>query len=194
MKLVTHKYFLMSLMTFFLAVAVSPLTAEVYKTVDKDGNVTYTDTPPPDGSQPIDLPPISVIEAPVYETGSKQTDEGEEKELSLRELRKNYKDFAIVAPQQEESVWHPETPITVTWNTKFNLQEGMMMTLFVDGVQQESTTVRSIPVSDLERGEHTLRAELRDAKNRKVASADPITFFVKKPNLYTNRLNARPRG
>ena len=194
MKLVTHKYILLSLMTFFLAVAVSPLTAQVYKTVDKDGNVTYTDTPPPDGSQPIDLPPISVIEAPIYETGPKQTDEGEEKELSLRELRKNYKDFAIVAPQQEESVWHPETPITVTWNTKFNLQEGMMMTLFVDGVQHESTTVRSIPVSDLERGEHTLRAELRDAKNRKVASADPITFFVKKPNIYTNRLNARPRG
>jgi len=194
MKLVTHKYFLMSLMAFFLAFAVSPLTAQVYKTVDKDGNVTYTDTPPPDGSQPIDLRPISVIEAPIYETGSKQTVEGEEKEIPLRELRKNYKDFAIVSPQQEESIWHPETPIMVTWNTKFQLQDGMMMTLFVDGVQKESTTVRSIPVSDLERGEHTLRAELRDAKNRKVASADPITFFVKKPNLYTNRPIARPRG
>jgi len=64
MKLMTHKTFILILVAFSLAIMASPLIAQVYKTVDKDGNVTYTDQPPPDGSKPIKLAPISVIEAP----------------------------------------------------------------------------------------------------------------------------------
>ena len=42
-----------------------PLTlaaqGEIYKVVDKDGNVTFTDQRPSDTAQPMDLPPLSVI-------------------------------------------------------------------------------------------------------------------------------------
>jgi len=40
MKLNTHKAFLLTLTVLFLALTAAPLTAEVYKVVDKDGNVT----------------------------------------------------------------------------------------------------------------------------------------------------------
>ncbi len=36
--------------------------AEVYKLVDDKGNVTYTDQVPADGSPPMQLPELSVIE------------------------------------------------------------------------------------------------------------------------------------
>ena len=41
-----------SLVMFFalLMISATPLMAQVYKVVDKDGNVTYTDQPPADGS------------------------------------------------------------------------------------------------------------------------------------------------
>ena len=45
-------------MTFACA---SQALAEVYKTVDKDGNVIYTDQPPDPQSKPMDLPGLSVI-------------------------------------------------------------------------------------------------------------------------------------
>ena len=45
-------------MTFACATQAS---AEVYKTVDKDGNVIYTDRPPDPESKPMDLPGLSVI-------------------------------------------------------------------------------------------------------------------------------------
>jgi len=183
-----------SLMMVFtlLMLSATPLLAQVYKVVDKDGNVTYTDQAPADGSRPIELKPISVVEAPTYQTKPKANDAEADKEMSIRDLRKNYRDFAIVSPQQEESVWRPDGPFPVAWNTKYALQEGMQVTIFLDGKKHTTTTQQMVPMANLDRGEHVLTAQLRDANNRLVAEAAPVTFFVRQPGLYNRALNAPP--
>ncbi len=185
---------LLTAFTISLLISATQLSAQVYKVVDKDGNVTYTDQAPADGSAPIELQPISVIEAPTYETApaSTEADAEDAKEMSFSQLRRNYSDFAIVSPQSEESVWRPDGPISVAWNAKNALQEGMQVTILVDGKKHSSTTQQMVAVADLNRGEHTVTAELRDAKNRVVAKAGPVTFFVRQPGLYNRALNARP--
>jgi hypothetical protein len=186
-----RKTLAITVLAFLLAIAASPLTAQVYKVVDKDGNVTFTDQAPADGSKPIKLAPISVIETPVYEVAPKATeDENADKEPTLGNLRKMYRDFAIVTPTQEESVWKPDGPIPVSWHARNPLRQGMEITLFLDGKIHSTTTQPIIALNGLDRGEHTLKAEIRDAKNRTVATADTVTFFVKQPNLNTNpRIN-----
>lgn len=175
--------FLISLMT----TAASPLMAQVYKVVDEDGNVTYTDKPPPDGSKPIDLAPISVIEAPTYEKAPEATEEDEaEKAMSLGYMRRVYRDFAITSPSQEESVWKPDGPVSVTWAVNTGLQPGMQVILYLDGQRHTATVQPMIPLIGLDRGEHTLKAELRDSRNRIVATAETITFFVRQPNVFSN--------
>ncbi|MFC1778275.1 DUF4124 domain-containing protein [Pseudomonadota bacterium] len=198
MKLMTHKTFLMILATFSLAIMVSPLAAEVYKIVDKDGNVTYTDKPPADGSKPMDLPPLSVIETPVYGKTPRQEAEeaaaaGGTKEVPLRTLRNNFRDFAIISPLQEESVWRPEGPISIAWSSSNQLLEGMRVQIFLDGQQQADTTAPMIPVSGLDRGEHTVTAQIKDTRNRTIATAEPITFYVRQPGL-SNRVRPAPSG
>lgn len=194
-----------SLMIVFalLMISATPLMAQVYKVVDKDGNVTYTDQPPADGSGPVELKPISVIEAPSYPTetspGDKPDSADADKKMSLSYLRKNYRDFAIVSPQADESVWRPDGPIPVAWTTKYALQDGMQVTLFVDGKRYSTTTQPMVPVANLDRGEHTIKAELRDAQNRVIAQAAPVTFFVRQPGLYNRALinsppSVKPRG
>ena len=46
-----------------------PLTAiaagEIYRVVDENGNVTYTDQKPAGGGEVVDLPPLSVIETDI---------------------------------------------------------------------------------------------------------------------------------
>jgi hypothetical protein len=199
MKLTTQQIFLMTLVTSFMLMTADPLMAEVYKTVDEDGNVSYTDRPPGDGAKPMDLPPLSIVETPVYEktareaalTASAATGE-QNTEIPLKTLRRTYRDFAIISPLSEESVWHPEQAIPVAWSVSSPLEAGMTVTLFIDGKKQAATTQPIIPVAGLERGEHTLTAELKDSKNRKIATAQPVTFFIRQPNIYTNRV--RPRG
>jgi hypothetical protein len=185
MKRLMVKTFFLILMACALAMATNAMSADVYKVVDEDGNVTYTDKPPPDGSKPIKLAPISVVEAPTYEQPKKADAEGEEsKEMTLGYLRNHYSDFAIVSPQQEESVWHPEAAMPVAWSTRYQLQEGMQVTVYVDGKQIAKTSDQIIPVSNIERGEHKVEAQLTDTKNRRIATAEPVTFFVRRPGLY----------
>lgn len=196
MKLMTHKTFLLTLAVFSLAIVVSPLAAQVYKIVDKDGNVTFTDKPPEDGAKPMDLPPLSVIETPDYgKTAREQAEEaaaaGEEPEVPLRTLRNNYRDFAIVSPLQEESVWRPDGPISIAWSASNGLMEGMMVQIFLDGQRQANTTASMIPVNGLDRGEHTVTARIVDGRNRVIATAQPITFYVRQPGLASQ---ARARG
>jgi hypothetical protein len=193
MNLKTHTIRFLILLAFSLSMTSGHLAAQVYKIVDEKGNVTYTDTPPKDGSRPIELRPISVIEAPTYEKKpgpDENSTEGEDtKKMSLAYLRKNYKDFAIVAPQQEESIRNPQRAVSVAWNTGYRLQKGMQVTVFLDGRQQATTREQIIPLTGLDRGEHTITAELKDAENRKIATAEPIRFFIRQPTLLSNRLN-----
>lgn len=193
MKLIAYKSSLLLLMALLMMFTVTPLTAQVYKTVDADGNVTYTDQPPKDGSGPIKLAPISVIETPEYVTAPKEsaTAEGDENsKQSLKTLRNKYRNFAIVSPQAEESIWHPDSPVSVAWNAGSQLQEGMTVSVSVDGRQQAITTANVVPVPGLDRGEHTVTAELLNASNQKIATAEPVIFFIRRPSV--NR--PRPRG
>ena len=195
MKLITNKTFLLILIAFVLVIANGPLTAQIYKVVDKDGNVTFTDRSPADGAKPVDLPPISVIESPVYETKTKPAEaEAAANEPSLRDMRRNYKDFEITSPQPEQSLWQPEQATMVAWNARYQLHPGMQVTVFVNGQQYATSTEKMIPIGELDRGEHTVTAELKDAKNRKIATAKPVTFYIQRPNIYTNRRGPIPRG
>jgi len=191
MKRVMYKTFFLVLVTFSMAAIDGAVYAQVYKTVDEDGNITYTDIPPKGGAEQVKLAPISVIEAPAYEQAEEVVDPVAEdagsNDLSVKELRRNYRDFAIVAPLPEESLWHPEAPISIAWNTRYELQLGMQVLIYIDGTLQTKTSVQLTSVPKLDRGEHKVEAKLVDENNRTIATAEPVTFFIKRPNVYSNR-------
>ena len=60
------KTIVISIAALFLAA--TAWSGEIYKVVDKDGNVTFTDQSPGDGSQPMNLPELSVIETDSADT------------------------------------------------------------------------------------------------------------------------------
>ena len=127
-----------------LLLVLTPLAglAEIYRVVDEDGNVTYTDQPPGDGSQPLDLPELSVIETekpaqPVEPPAAEQEDEAK----TLRELRKMYRDFKVIQPLAEETFWGTANSVTVSWGGSAPLQEGVTAVLYVDGVPQDLSLI-----------------------------------------------------
>lgn len=201
MKFISNKALLMILMTFSLALTAGSLMAQVYKVVDEHGNVTFTDIPPGDGTKPVDLPALSVIETPDYEETARQAAEAaaaagvdaEPPEETLRSLRQSFRDFEIISPQSEESVWAPDGPIPAAWRTSNALQDGMQVMIYIDGNLHATTAQPMVPLVGLERGEHIITAEIRDQRNRTIATAPAITFFVRQPGLY-NRPRVGPRG
>ena len=82
-------------LAFFLLPLAAFTQGQIYKIVDEDGNVTFTDQRPATGAEPMDLPPLSVIETdvPVPETPAVVADQ-EPKPPTSSELRKQFRDFA----------------------------------------------------------------------------------------------------
>jgi hypothetical protein len=181
-----------SLAGVFLLSVSTAWAADIWKVVDEDGNVTYTDQPPKDGSAPMDLPELSVIETIVPEVQT-PAGEGEAKEPTTRDLRKLYRDFRITRPLGEETFWGTANKVTITWGSNAPFTPDLNVRLFVDGRAEVTAASGSVTLS-LERGEHKVFAELRDASNRRIMKSETITFYIKQGSANFNRPRPTPRG
>lgn len=162
--------------------------AEIYKVVDKDGNVTFTDQRPSADAQPVELPPLSVIESDIEvpdPAAAQGGAESEEKPLTPRELRRKYRDFRITSPQQEETFWGTANTVVVNWSSSAPLDPGMNVRLYVDGQAQDTPPGGGVSLT-LDRGEHQVYAELLDAGGRRIVATEPVTFFIKQHSAFFN--------
>jgi hypothetical protein len=184
-----------------LAFLLLPLAAfsqgEIYKVVDKDGNVTFTDQPPVEGAQPMDLPPLSVVESdvqvPEAPPGGANAAADEPKPPTTKELRRQFRDFRITQPQHEETFWGTGNTVVVSWGSSQPISPEMSVTLFVDGQGQKAPGAGGVTLT-LDRGEHQVYAELRDGRNRRIVTTDTVTFFVKQHSVNFNRPNIGRRN
>lgn len=160
---------------------------EIYRVVDEDGNVTYTDQRPSAGAEPMDLPELSVIKTdpPPQPAGPEQAQSQQSGAPTPRELRQQYSDFQIMQPQQEESFWGTGNQVTVAWGSSQPMLPEMTARLYVDGQAQEAPASGSVMLT-LDRGEHQVYVELLDARKRRILATDTVTFFVKQGSALIN--------
>jgi len=188
-----------AVLTLFVSVSAG---AQIYKQVDEKGNVTYTDQVPLDGSAPMTLPELSVVEMDstpepategTDEASEMAGDEATEREPTPRELRRMYRDFRITRPSQEESLWGTENMAVISWGSSTPLRENMRVNVFVDGQQRPSSGSDMIAIR-LDRGEHRVYAELLDGRARRVVTTPTVTFFVKQYSANFNPSNPAPNN
>jgi len=171
---------LLVLLAFTALSSAAYAEGEIYKVVNPDGSVTFTDQKPAPGAEPVQLKPLSVVEteAPPPQAAAAASAEPAGKEPSERDLRRMYGDFRITQPKNEETFWGTANQVTVAWGSSEALQDGMRVVLYVDGEAREASAGGSLTLQ-LDRGEHQVYAVLRDAGNRRIAATDTVTFFVK---------------
>lgn len=179
-------------LAFFLLPLAAFSQGEIYKVVDENGNVTFTDQRPATGGEPMDLPPLSVIETDVQVPDTPATAADQEpKPPTSSELRKQFRDFSITQPEQEQTFWGTANTVVVSWGSSQAIPPEMSVTLYVDGAGQKAPATGGVSLT-LERGEHQVRAELRDERGRRIVTTKTVTFFVKQHSQNFNR--ARNRG
>jgi hypothetical protein len=176
----------------FLMSVSTAWAGEIWKIVDEDGNVVYTDQRPKDGSAPMDLPELSVIETDIQVN---QTPAGAEnvKAPTASELRNVYRDFRIIKPLPEETFWGTANTVVVTWSSRAPFTPDLNVRVFVDGKARVAPANGSVSLT-LDRGEHKVFAELRDASNRRIVRTESVTFYIKQNSVNFNRARPGPRG
>lgn len=162
-----------------IGLALNPALAQtIYKTVDENGNVVYSDTNPDGDGVPVTLRELSVVKpgkletAPAAEENRAAGDDQETAQAAPPGL-------SIVSPQSEETIWNTAYVLSVALDISGPLPEGSQLAYIVDGEVKETSRSPRAQLTEVFRGEHQLTVELRGSDGRTLASAGPVTFFMR---------------
>jgi hypothetical protein len=168
--------------------------AEIYRSVNENGVVTYSDQPNPK-AESVKLPAANISTQPTQPSQKTQTTDTVEKKLGQHV---DYTAFEINSPKDQDTFQNAtEFPISVTINPA--LQEGDKIQFLLDGtpiLSPVADTGITIPkVQDgkelVERGSHTISAQIINAQGDVIATTPGITIFVHYVTLYQTQKNKK---
>lgn len=161
----------------------SPFAAgEIYRYVDEEGNVVFSDEPPADKrpTDTIDIPRINTIPAePLHMPASSSPAEAPSDSSTI------YDKLEIRSPAHDSTVRDNTGDIRVQVSLQPALADGHQLVLFLDGVEFARGRRYNATAKNVDRGSHTLEAVVYDAKGkaliRSPASQVHLKRFFKKP-------------
>lgn len=148
--------------------------AAVYKWVDEEGNVVYSDKPHADAKK-LNLPPPSIY-SPPSTASEANTTRKKEKEGST-----GYK-VLIVSPRQDETIRDNTGAVTVQMVLEPSLkaEAGHQLALLLDGIKQPGNSISSLlQLQNVDRGSHTVQIQVEDAEGKTLATSNVVTFHLK---------------
>ncbi len=170
------------LITGALAIASIPAGAELYRWVDANGTVHYSDTPR-EGAELITLKPTNVIPSrrPTPARTPVNVRSGEEgSEPSQEEVPVEYTAVTITSPTEDQTLWNLGGTLTVQIQVEPKLQNGHGVVLFYDGrpVNTDPVVSSSITIDNVFRGQHTVRASVKDLEGNTLFNGPGVSFMV----------------
>ena len=159
---------------FLVALLVLPavLGEALYKWVDEQGNVHYSDKPHP-GATRLHLPKPTTYVAPSVAAPKTLPQESGQQQPQFS----GYTRFEIASPAPDQVFWNVRS-VTVTLAVKPELREGDQVTITLDDKTVGPNASLTATFSDLDRGEHSVHATLMGAGGNMVAK--PVTFYIQK--------------
>ena len=163
--------------------------AEIYKSVDKDGNVVYSDEPLSADAKPVTLKQLSVVTTrkPVV-TSPASPDPDAEQDLELteeeaRDVRAHFAGFALTRPVPEETYWGTDNAILASVELPNPLLPGYQIVFSVNGNDLAPDVATTTRISGFDRGVHTISAQVVDQRGGTVVSTPVVTFYVKQHSV-----------
>ena len=147
--------------------------AGLYKGLDDEGNVVYSDKPFTNAEE-FTPPSLSIVDAPKGERKKAIVETEETAEFK-------YTDFDIGSPTNNQTIWdNPNLTVVLALKPKLNLDAGHTAWLLVDGnpiVKNSQSTTMQIGQTD--RGAHQLQAQIRDSEGKIVVLSRTILVHIK---------------
>jgi hypothetical protein len=157
------------------------ISQQIYKTVDEDGNVVFTDIPPKDdevGEQIVVEQPNSFSVGEGAGEASQWIVEPEAAEADAEEPRERYLSLAIVSPADDEAVRENAGNVTILTEPTPHLKVGHRMRLIMDGQPVQEGRQAQFKLENVDRGTHTIVTEILDEQGRVLIRSAPSSFHM----------------
>jgi hypothetical protein len=170
----TKKSLLTLLSIFSLCI---PVHAEIYRWTDETGTVIYSDQPR-QGAEAVKLPGITSYSGPSVPKTTRQADSKPEEQEEFTK----YSSFEISSPADDATVRENTGRVEVTLSLTPALEKGDSVVYELDGAQFKVEGVAHA-FTNVDRGTHTLKAFIVNAKGQAVTSVVSTTFHLKRTSI-----------
>lgn len=164
-----------------VAVLSSTTVAQIYRTTDAQGNVVFTDTPPPGGAaEQVQLQHTNTAE-PTPPTEPKAA----EPEMTVEQAPPE-RAVKIVSPAHEETIPMGGGNFSVTARVEPPLAKGQAMRLLLDGTPTGKLQPSGFwDLTSVDRGAHDLTVEVIDSDGTITARSQSVRVYVMRPSVIT---------
>lgn len=147
--------------------------ADIYRWVDENGSVVYSDRPHP-GAEKIEAVPVQTVPAlPLAEPT---------KPVPPPEMAPNYVTFSIITPTDQQNIHNPpdgNVSVSVLLEPSLDLERGHRLSLHVDKQPfSEPGSVTEFVLPNVSRGSHLLQAFVLDGDGAVIGKTPVITFHL----------------
>lgn len=160
--------------------AASAAPAQVYRWVDEDGVVHYSDTPHP-GAEEIQLPDDGPT-APGRAFESLQRTPPTNGDEAQQPATPGYERVRFVAPAPEETLWNIGGELTVRLDVQPALRPGHQVRVYFDGEPRPASGL-TVELQEVWRGTHNLQAEVLNEQGQLMIRSEPIRFYVHQTSI-----------
>lgn len=160
-----------------LSLLAGAVHADVYRQIDAQGNVTFSDERS-SGAEAIEVKPVTTIKLPKpqdLET-KKQPAQKEQQEKSL------YSMVVIAAPQNNQAFTSGNGNVEFQLISEPALRNGHQYEVTVDGQPVGQSTTRTLLVQNMDRGTHQAGVNIVNQNGVQIISGPGITFTIHRPS------------
>jgi len=166
------------LMALLMTFAVMAGASEMWRWVDENGMVHFSDRPQP-GAERVDMRPAQTFTAPPVEPRPPRGAPEEPGDPTTR-----YTQLSILSPAEGETLWNIGTELNVQLAIDPPLAGAHELRVFLDGARvEDSPQGAQFTLRDVFRGERRLRVSIVDESERELVSTPTIVFYVQQASL-----------
>ncbi|WP_455198339.1 DUF4124 domain-containing protein [Kaarinaea lacus] len=164
-----------SLLACFLVsgALITSANAGVYKRVNPDGSVEFTDIPNEVGQKPVEVTPPSSYKPPRLPPPKAEVPAGTPESAAV-----SYESVAITSPANDATVRDNAGNITVTVTSKPALHKDHTFVLMMDGKQVGKGTKGKFQLNNIDRGSHGFHVQISDDKGKMLMQSQPVTVHL----------------
>lgn len=148
-------------------------SAEVYKTVDKDGNIVYSDNPKSEKAEKIELRELNTVPSASPSYSPEYSDSAEPEQVRYQ--------IDVISPRDNLIIPVGQRDLAIAVNLDQPLQAGHLLVYFMNGELIEETIMTNILVKDVARISHKITVEVIDENGQSLGISAPVTVTFMGP-------------
>ncbi len=159
----------------------TPAMAEVYRWVDEQGAVHFSDEAPSAGAEPMQLKSPGVVSLPPLAQKDARGEDAASQAVGAAEGAA-YEALEVTAPSEGEILYQTLPVVNVAFELSPALQVGEdhQVVIMLDDQPVAETRDSGATIADVLPGPHTVSVQVLDAERRPLIGSPPVSFFVRR--------------